>query len=242
MAIKLKAVDWMKKLIQNSRYYELFGEKWEEPEYWSLILQPFFISQIINITDVAVMLGSESFRTEFRENKWTEQLLVSAINLNHPFPVLERWFPEGLPEHSDPVPSMSSTPSHYIIPPNTHVFLPMDEIGRMLTHAQGEGQGHGMSSHNSAWAAFGAGKRACAGRDIAFTLCAQIFEQLIPSDKFKPEEGHLYSGRGNDFKENRSESFFQIKLLLKITWKLVAKRLKVTAEQDNLPSSYSKVA
>jgi len=237
MTLKLKAVEWIKTMIQNSRYYDLFSEKWEEAEYWSLILQPFFISPIINITDVAVMLSSESFRAEFKENNWTEHLLVSAINVSHPFPVLERWFPDGLLEH--PHPSLPSSSPHYIIQPNTHVFLPMDEIGRMLIHtqAQGQAEGHGLGQHNATWAAFGAGKRACAGRDIAFTLCAHIFEQLLTSPKFKPEEGHLYSGRDNDFKENWSQSFFQVKLMFKIVWKLAKRKIKET-----LPSfSYSKL-
>jgi hypothetical protein len=212
LGLKKEAVRWIKEVIRASKYYDIFGDKWEEPEFWSLFLQPFFISPAINVTDIAVTLASSSFRNELKklgvalnqETPLSESVIFHAVNLSNPFPILERWFPDGLLD-------VNLVP---IVKPNTQVFLPLDEIGPGL-----------KLCHSSSWAAFGAGKRACAGRDIALVLCVQLFSKLMSNPKFQPQKHHVYSGRNNDLKESWSQSFFQIKTALRIFAKLLKARL-----------------
>ncbi|OWZ15347.1 hypothetical protein PHMEG_00011022 [Phytophthora megakarya] len=55
--VKERTVEWCVEEIRcTPRLYELFGAKWAEPEYYSLILQPFIISPAINLTDVTVVI------------------------------------------------------------------------------------------------------------------------------------------------------------------------------------------
>jgi cytochrome P450 len=58
----------------------LFEEKWAQPRYYSLILQPFLVSPAINVGDIAVAMKSNP------------QLgLEAAMRQMHPFPIFERW-------------------------------------------------------------------------------------------------------------------------------------------------------
>ncbi|XP_035711178.1 uncharacterized protein LOC110854520 [Folsomia candida] len=205
--LKLFAVNWIQHKIRGN-YYHVFEENWSHEEYWSLLLQPFFVSPAINLADIATTLASSEFREEFGlegkkiDKGALEGLLLSGIRYNHPFPVLERWYPDGLKD-GDQV----------IVDPNTHVFIPMDKIGR-------EGGKVGEK-----WVAFGVGKRACGGREVAMTLCTNIFYPLMThekaGEKFKPWVGHAFSGRNNDQKETWRQTWFQVKLLVKILWRLV---------------------
>lgn len=217
--LKLYAVNWIQdKIRKNTQYYDIFQEKWFTDEYWSLLLQPLIVSPAINITDLAVTLSSAEFKKEFKmeaipfntEKADMERIILSGINYNHPFPVLERWFPEGLKEEG----------GEFIIEPNTHIFIPIDKIGRMSCTS---------NSKQSSWTAFGGGRRACGGKDIALTTCINMFYPLLTHPqsqaKFKPWINHNYSGRDNDEKETWSQTCFQIQLLIKIVSKLVLKRL-----------------
>lgn len=216
--LKLYVTQWIQDEIRSHKIiYEIFEEKWFSDEYWSLLLQPFFISPAINITDIAVTLTCKEFNEEFKlgENRLDsdmERIILCAINYKHPFPIFERWFPHGLKDGKQ-----------FIIQPNTHCFLPMDEIGRNVCN---NGAG------NTYWSAFGAGKRACGGSDIAMTLCTKIFRVLLThrrsEEKFKPWIGHNYSGRDNDFKETLSQSLFQILRLIQISWKLVTQKVELS--------------
>lgn len=213
--LKLYAAHWIQDEIRNhKKLYEIFQDKWFSDEYWSLLLQPFFVSPAINMTDIAVTLASKEFKEEFKlceSGHDMERIILSAINYNHPFPVLERWFPDGLKEGEQ-----------FLIEPNTHVFMPFDEIGRNCY----------KSSATTNWSAFGAGKRGCGGRDIAMTLCTTIFHVLLThpksDEKFKPWINHNYSGRDNDFKETWSQTNFQIVRLIEILWKLVRQRVELS--------------
>lgn len=236
--LKLYITQWIQDEIKSHKnIYEIFQEKWFSNEYWSLLLQPFFISPAINITDIAVTLTCKEFKEEFKlgENRHgfdMERIILCAINYKHPFPIFERWFPHGLKDRQQ-----------FIIEPNTHCFLPIDEIGRNC---------YNKSTAVTYWSAFGAGNRACGGKDIAMTLCTKIFHVLLThqrsEEKFKPWIDHNYSGRDNDFKESLSQTFYQIMRLIQISWKLVRQRVELSKLPTNnifcnfvinsLPSSF----
>lgn len=82
--IQYQAVDVLiKDLLPNcERLWKLYGDKWNQSEYYSLILQPFLISPCINVTDIMTAVkmissGDMSMDTIMREM--------------HPFPILERY-------------------------------------------------------------------------------------------------------------------------------------------------------
>ncbi|KAJ1569858.1 hypothetical protein HK096_000107 [Nowakowskiella sp. JEL0078] len=78
--IKLGAVELLKEIIRQSEIWELFGEDWMKPEYFSLIMQPFLISPAINFSDVAVSLHEDDSNVS----------LLDTLRRAHPFPILER--------------------------------------------------------------------------------------------------------------------------------------------------------
>ena len=72
-------------LLKHSHLWDLFGERWREPRYFSLILQPFLISPAINIGDAAVAM-----------KEYPHLDLEAAMRRMHPFPVFERWVDEDV--------------------------------------------------------------------------------------------------------------------------------------------------
>lgn len=61
--------------------WQLFGEAWRQPRYYSLLMQPFIISPCINLSDIAVALASAPAGASADH----------AVRLMHPFPIFERW-------------------------------------------------------------------------------------------------------------------------------------------------------
>ena len=78
---KLQAVNIVVELLKSHpTLWALYGEKWREPRYYSLILQPFIVSPAINVGDIAVAL------------KLNPDLnLEDAMRDMHPFPIFERF-------------------------------------------------------------------------------------------------------------------------------------------------------
>ena len=81
-ALKRKAVDVVVNdlLKGNPELWKLFGEKWHQPRYYSLILQPFLVSPAINVGDIAVAMKANR-----------DLGLEAAMRRMHPFPIFERW-------------------------------------------------------------------------------------------------------------------------------------------------------
>jgi hypothetical protein len=53
--IKLKCIDKIIDLIKSNKLvYDIFKEDWFKSEYYSVIMQPFIISPMINISDIMV--------------------------------------------------------------------------------------------------------------------------------------------------------------------------------------------
>jgi hypothetical protein len=65
----------------NPTLYDVFGEKWKEPEYFSLLMQPFIISPAINTGDIMCAMKLDSTLT-------TPDQCLRAM---HPFPIFERF-------------------------------------------------------------------------------------------------------------------------------------------------------
>ncbi|EQC31258.1 hypothetical protein SDRG_10863 [Saprolegnia diclina VS20] len=113
MALKQRVVEWTVEQVKATpAIYEIFGEKWAEPEYFSLLLQPFFLSPAINVSDVAVTMGSLARREMLDEN--LGDTINKALDMAHPFVIAERFLEHGL--ETDDIK----------IAPGTQVFIPMD--------------------------------------------------------------------------------------------------------------------
>lgn len=74
---------FIEELLAKSPMWELFEEKWREPEYFSLLLQPFLISPMINVGDIlcAVKLTNDGPPCS----------IENVIRKMHPFPIFERY-------------------------------------------------------------------------------------------------------------------------------------------------------
>ena len=108
MSIKLEAINIILELIKlNNEVYSIFKDKWDQPEYYSVIMQPFIISPMINIADIMC-----NYQTLIRKgavttnDKITFDLIDKIIYSYHPFPILER----------------------YDIITNTQYFIPLDVL------------------------------------------------------------------------------------------------------------------
>ncbi|CAH0481000.1 unnamed protein product [Peronospora belbahrii] len=182
--IKFQMIEWCLQEIRSTpRLYDLFREKWIESEYYSLILQPFVISPAINLTDVAVVI-QEWRKTAPVTELITPKIIRQCVCSAHPFPVVERYFPNGNADMG--------------IAPNTHVLVPLDEVA-------GDAFAAGVDL------SFGAGMRVCAGRHMAMKAMIGLFtDSFVRSSKFQPRLNHKYSGRHNDGEETVTETLYQL--------------------------------
>ena len=73
-------------LRPSKKLWPLFGDKWCQPEYFSLIAQPFLISPVINVVDILCAVRLEQTRLDAPR----PPALDACIRALHPFPVLER--------------------------------------------------------------------------------------------------------------------------------------------------------
>ncbi|OQR84257.1 gastricsin, aspartyl protease family A01A [Achlya hypogyna] len=183
-ALKQRVVQWTVQQVKMTPWLEeLFGADWAKPEYYSLLLQPFFLSPAINVSDVAVTMGS-LYPRDTTSAADIASLIHRALDVAHPFVIVERFLEHGLTVGDD-----------VVIAPGTHVFIPMDI----------------MTSDNTI--RFGAGPRKCPGQHQGMALMLGIFqEHVLRSPKFQPALNHKYSGRDQDGQETLPELLYQVEV------------------------------
>ncbi len=111
MVLKQKMVQWLIDLLKTSKYL-IMGLDWEDPENYSLFLQPLLVSPAINLCDIAVTIYKNP--GVFHSDRISE-----LIGLAHPFPVLERFFPLG---------HQSKSGGDWVVEKNTQVFFDMSQL------------------------------------------------------------------------------------------------------------------
>jgi hypothetical protein len=89
MIKKKFAVDSIVNILKQSKFQRLFD--WEKPECYSFIMQPFIISPMINISDIAVSLHNFYSKYNNNEFKSFNGYLDFCLFNEHPFPILERY-------------------------------------------------------------------------------------------------------------------------------------------------------
>ena len=91
MRVKVAAIALILQIVkQNDHVYSIFGEKWDDPEYYSVIMQPFIISPMINVADI--MSNAARIRLSGHRILLTDDFIKQIIYSYHPFPVLERMY------------------------------------------------------------------------------------------------------------------------------------------------------
>jgi hypothetical protein len=171
--------------------WNLFGDKWKDSRYYSLILQPFIISPCINTGDVmcAVAMCPEG------------STLDQCLRAYHPFPIFERYADKDVFDSNGSSSSKDSNqtddrtntsqpnPPTPLVPAHTHVLMFTSDF----------------RNSDYPWPVFGAGPRSCAGAHLAtpfLKILHQEFVALAANDSrlFQPLRGHKYSGRHLDGK------------------------------------------
>lgn len=89
MKKKQYAVDAIVEIFKQSKYSDLFD--WEKPECYSIIMQPFIISPMINMSDIAVILDNNKDKYNKKEFESFNSYLDFCLFKEHPFPILERY-------------------------------------------------------------------------------------------------------------------------------------------------------
>jgi hypothetical protein len=183
---KRRAVDLVvnELLARSPTLWSVFGERWREPRYFSLIMQPFLISPAINVGDVAVALADEA------RGRSAPAKLEDAMRAAHPFPIFERWVDE-------PVVLRGQT----VVRKNTQVIVFTSDLAPRRTKGGGGGG-------SASWPVFGAGPRACAGTTLALGVLRAVAKGCVGRERFRPSLGHRFSGRNNDGKTTPGEAWY----------------------------------
>jgi hypothetical protein len=89
--LKVESVDIIVKLLNESKYNKVFD--WKKPIHYSVVMQPFVISPMINMSDIAVSV--KEFESDY--NKFQDNLsyIETCLFKSHPFPILERFDKES---------------------------------------------------------------------------------------------------------------------------------------------------
>ena len=87
---KQDSVDILVDLLEKSvRYSSVFSD-WSKAEYFSVVMQPFIISPMINVSDIAVTVKKHLYKLKEFNND-TNSFIEYVIFIAHPFPILERY-------------------------------------------------------------------------------------------------------------------------------------------------------
>ncbi|XP_065644381.1 uncharacterized protein LOC136075362 [Hydra vulgaris] len=89
-AKKQESIDIIVELLKSSQKYKNVFHDWSQPEYFSVVMQPFIISPMINISDIAVSVKQNMHKIE-KFNFDIDSFIDHAIFKAHPFPILERY-------------------------------------------------------------------------------------------------------------------------------------------------------
>lgn len=116
--LKKKTVDWLVQMIQQSKYAPLFGDRWSQPECYSIFMQPFILSPMINFSDIAVASVQHP-----------DMSILELLHTYHPFPILERFVEKEL--------IVQNGINTVVVEANTQVFIPLDTIGTQCPYVEG---------------------------------------------------------------------------------------------------------
>lgn len=216
--IKEKFWQRLTQIIADSSFKDGLESYKCDPSSWiSLFAQPFLISPQINISDIFVAvfyfidqdkaLHSQALRSaQDGDRKYLEGIILEAIRLKHPFPILEREIKKDT----------SFQGKKYFS--GTHFFILLDQFKQDQNFDPNRWQAvAGENPYHSI--PFAVGPRMCVGKPIAMELMAELLMTLLkdfPLKNIQLPVGHYYSGRDNDHKTSLKEAWYQIGVFSKI--------------------------
>jgi cytochrome P450 len=182
-------------------------------------MQPFFISPMINFSDIFTALFDLLNKNE-RElkriraalhgesseiaEKLIEAAIFETIRLRHPFPVLERELTRKI-----------VLPDHRTYEVGTQFFIELDCYKQSPVFNMDQWLNGAPAS--IAWMPFGVGPRMCMGKILALKTLIPLASELLAAhdiaDRIKPKQGHAYSGRDNDDAAGFSETVYALSTL-----------------------------
>ncbi len=217
--LDVKSAFWRRltQLVQDKRCKGQLQPEGESDEFWiSAYAQPWVISPQINVSDIMVavfeLLRAHSEAYE-KAKSWAIAndrarlggVILEAIRLRHPFPILEREVGEGTCIHGRRLQE------------DTQFFLIMDRIQQDQSFCPERWLAN-SSKNPYRDLPFGSGPRMCPGKPLAMEVMVdllRVFLTHVPDSRIQPSLGHRYSGRNNDGNASVRESLYQIKILLR---------------------------
>jgi cytochrome P450 len=213
--IKDEAASRLLEIVRNSRYRDGLQESADPMMWLSVFGQPFIISPQINVSDI--MVATFSFlrrhphyyqltrqKAAEQDNKFLNAIIMEAIRLQHPFPILERELTRDLQLQGR------------LVKAGTQIFVPLDQFKQDQTFNP-EAWLNEERPHPFQSLVFGAGQRMCPGKMLASHLMVAMLRSLVlhvPLEQIQPDQGHRFSGRNNDGKEGLGESLYQLRKFL----------------------------
>lgn len=218
--VKYEASRRLMEIVSTSKYRDGLQECTDPMIWLSVFGQPFIISPQINVSDIMVatfnflrqqpqhyQLARE--RAVNRDWKYLHAVIMEAIRLQHPFPILERELTRDLQIKDR------------LIKAGTQIFIPLDQFKQDQSFNP-DAWLNETSPHPYQSLVFGAGKRMCLGKMLASHLMVEMLRALlihVPDAQIQPEKGHRFSGRNNDGKQGFGESCYQLRKFLGALWR-----------------------
>jgi hypothetical protein len=135
-------------------------------------------------------------------------VVLEAIRLRHPFPILERELGKELHAGGKNYES------------GTHFFILLDQF-KQDARFDPERWLKPASENPYASIPFAAGPRMCIGKPVAMELLSELLKSLLldfSDESVQPGLGHLFSGRDNDGKTTFAESRYQAGVFSRGLW------------------------
>ncbi len=211
----------LKQIASVSRFKDDAVTYGSDPNLWlSIFAQPFLISPQINVSDIFCsvfhflrkepeLYAKVQGWARSGDRRRLEGVVLEAIRLKHPFPILERELTEDL------------NTSETVYKKGTQFFILLDQFRQDPNFDPDRWL---QMSYENPYSSipFGVGPRMCIGKPIAMELLTELLSQFLTrfqEEVIRPEIGHLYSGRDNDRNGSMSEGIYQLKVFSKVLWK-----------------------
>ena len=220
-AVKRAFWERLRALVDASEFRRGMDSYAADPAAWlSLFAQPFLLSPQINVGDIFVSVFS-FLRADpalaARARTWAaggdrarlDGIVLEAIRLKHPFPILERELRKDFRGRGGTAFSAG-----------TQVFILLDRF-RQDPGFDPERWLRPAAENPYAAIPFAAGPRMCIGKPIAMELLAELLRSFLvefPMERVRPEVGHLYSGRSNDGATSFGETAYQLRVFGRGIW------------------------
>jgi len=210
----------------NPRVQHIWKKSEYEREFICSVLQPFFVSPFINITDIYVPLLNAVNETPclqacLQDKHMTKNLIFESIFKSHPFPILERDLKKTIGKFKK----------------GGHVYLLNIDAsykGDKWCPADWDNKDHDRQNR---WKIFGCGPRMCVGSQLATVWLSELLfamNEKVGLKNLVPWEGHRYSGRTNDDDENPFETLRRLGLAVWYRFQVLMKYRKSWFHEEHM--------